>query len=146
MLSVIAKPGYLWSFFFWLDFVSTVSLLLDIQMFTVAVGLRWKSFRCCSGTAGSPKKASNLAKAGRASRIGTKAGRVVRLVRLIRIAKLYKTASKTKRKSRAQILLEERRKRKRVHPGSKDMTEDQLITTYRYFKRFSKVVPKEAED
>jgi hypothetical protein len=66
-----------------------------------------------------------LAKAGRASRIGTKAGRVVRLVRLIRIAKLYKTASKTKRKSKAELLMEERRKRKRVHPGSKDMAEEQ---------------------
>lgn len=29
-LSVIARSGYLFSFFFWLDIISTVSLFLDI--------------------------------------------------------------------------------------------------------------------
>lgn len=32
ILAVIAKDDYLWSFFFWLDVVSTVSLILDITM------------------------------------------------------------------------------------------------------------------
>jgi hypothetical protein len=39
ILSVIVKEGYFLSFFFWLDSISTISLLLDIQLFTVAVGL-----------------------------------------------------------------------------------------------------------
>jgi len=34
VLSCIARPEYRNSFFFWLDFISTVSLLLDIGWFT----------------------------------------------------------------------------------------------------------------
>jgi hypothetical protein len=43
------------------------------------------------------QNASNLARAGRGARIGTKAGRiarVVRLARLVRIVKLYKNSAK----------------------------------------------------
>lgn len=29
-LSTISKPGYVLSFFFWLDVISTISLLIDI--------------------------------------------------------------------------------------------------------------------
>jgi hypothetical protein len=39
---------------------------------------------------------------------------------LIRIAKLYKSATKNKDDKAKQLLLA-RRKKKRVHPGSKDM-------------------------
>lgn len=30
ILNMISKPGYPWSFFFWLDFISTISLIIDI--------------------------------------------------------------------------------------------------------------------
>jgi hypothetical protein len=30
VLSSFAKPGYVWSFYFWLDLVATISLLPDI--------------------------------------------------------------------------------------------------------------------
>ena len=30
-MQMLGKPRYMWGFFFWLDFISTVSLLLDIS-------------------------------------------------------------------------------------------------------------------
>ena len=61
-ISVFVNDGYFSSFFFWLDIISTVSMFLDIQMFTVAVGLN----------AGSAKNSASIARAGRASRLGTR--------------------------------------------------------------------------
>jgi len=87
----IAKPGYFCHFFFWLDFISTVSLIFDVGWISEAI------FDTDSGAAG-VAGASQLARAGRASRVGTRAGRIVRiirLVRLIRIVKLYKAAQTT---------------------------------------------------
>eukprot|EP00743_Colponemidia_sp_Colp-15_P004114 GILK01004442.1.p1 GENE.GILK01004442.1~~GILK01004442.1.p1 ORF type:complete len:836 (-),score=113.06 GILK01004442.1:537-3044(-) len=86
ILTSIFKEEYFNSFFFWLDVVSTVSLLTDIP----AV---WSAM---VGTTGGAAQGSAIIRAGRASRAGTRAGRlvrIVRLIRLIRIAKLYKTAS-----------------------------------------------------
>jgi len=37
VLSSIAIQGYLFSFFFWLDILSTLSMLMDINMFTDVV-------------------------------------------------------------------------------------------------------------
>mmetsp|Transcript_8444 Transcript_8444/g.26258 ORF Transcript_8444/g.26258 Transcript_8444/m.26258 type:complete len:919 (-) Transcript_8444:232-2988(-) len=75
--SCIGKEDYFLSFFFWLDLVATVSLILDITwIFSLFTG-----------------SDSSLARAGRMSRVGTRAGRVIRiirLIRLIRIIKLYK--------------------------------------------------------
>lgn len=90
VLSSIAKEDYFNSFYFWLDLVSTISLITDI-------GWIWDEI---IGTtdyqASSAEQASSLARAGRGARIGTKAGRitrVIRLIRLIRIVKLYKSAN-----------------------------------------------------
>ncbi len=69
------------SFFFWLDILSTISLIFDIGW--ISDGLF---------EAGDAGNASQIARAGRASRIGTRAGRIVRIVRLIRLVKLYKHA------------------------------------------------------
>ncbi|KAF4672681.1 Adenylyl/guanylyl cyclase [Perkinsus chesapeaki] len=77
------KPGYLGGFFFFLDVLSSASLVLDLTY--VAEDL----FGDGSGAAGQ----GDVARAGRMSRAGTKAGRVVRiirLIRLIRIVKMYK--------------------------------------------------------
>jgi hypothetical protein len=87
ILCCIAKEGYFLGFYFWLDLVSTLSLIMDIGW--IMNGGRDKS-------TSSAKKASSLARAGRGARIGTKAGRVtrvIRLIRLIRIVKLYKNAN-----------------------------------------------------
>lgn len=39
VLGVLCKPGYFLSFFFWLDLVSTLSLILDIGMISKDIGL-----------------------------------------------------------------------------------------------------------
>ncbi|CAD8192164.1 unnamed protein product [Paramecium octaurelia] len=104
ILSVIVKEGYFLSFFFWLDSISTISLLLDINLFNQAVGL--------SGAGGQAKNTAGLARAGRASRVGTKAGRVVRLVRLIRLVKIYKSANKEDDDKVQKLIAQRRQKRK----------------------------------
>jgi len=89
-LSCLAKPGYFLGFFFWLDIISTASLIFDIGWISNLIFGTGNG----SGAAGAAK----LARAGRASRVGTRAGRivrVVRLIRLIRIVKLYKAAQTT---------------------------------------------------
>ena len=87
LLSCYAKKDYLFSFFFYLDFVSTLSLLFDIGWITDLI------FNTESDDGTNSQNAAQLAKAAQASRIGTRAARViriVRLIRLIRIIKLYK--------------------------------------------------------
>eukprot|EP00927_Polykrikos_kofoidii_P038864 TRINITY_DN33308_c0_g1_i1.p1 TRINITY_DN33308_c0_g1~~TRINITY_DN33308_c0_g1_i1.p1 ORF type:complete len:956 (-),score=150.21 TRINITY_DN33308_c0_g1_i1:278-2872(-) len=73
----IGKDDYFMSFFFFLDLLATVSLVLDITWFYTALF----------------QTDSSLTRAGRMSRMGTRAGRVIRvlrLIRLIRIIKIYK--------------------------------------------------------
>ena len=87
VLSCYAKDDYFLGFYFWLDLVSTLSLIMDIGWIMNA--------RADKGS-NHAQKASTLARAGRGARIGTKAGRVtrvIRLIRLIRIVKLYKNAN-----------------------------------------------------
>nr|CAC81658.1 adenylyl cyclase [Tetrahymena pyriformis]CAD36506.3 adenylyl cyclase [Tetrahymena pyriformis] len=117
IMSMIEKKDYTFSFFFWLDLLSTVSMILDINLLT--------NIMFNSGG----NQINGIAKAGQASRVGSKAGRVVRLVRLIRIVKLYKAAQQQTDHSSSQTsqnnfkLMEKIRKRKmkkKVHPGPGD--------------------------
>ena len=88
ILASIAKADYFNSFFFWLDLLSTLSLITDIEPAMDAL------FGSADETDASDAVA--LARASRGARIGTKAGRmtrVIRLIRLIRIVKLYKSAN-----------------------------------------------------
>ena len=90
----IGKDDYCNTFFFWLDLISTVSLITDIEPIWSRVLGDHKETQVESAE---QEDAAALARASRGARIGTKAGRiarVVRLIRLIRIVKLYKTASK----------------------------------------------------
>lgn len=91
ILASIGKPDYFNSFFFWLDLVSTLSLITDIKFI-------WDPLTGgdAQGEGGDSADAASLARASRGARIGTKAGRmtrVIRLIRLIRIVKLYKSAN-----------------------------------------------------
>lgn len=61
-MNLAVKSEYFNSFFFYLDIISTLSLLLDMTIFSEAVGL--------SGN--SAADTASLARAGRASKIGTK--------------------------------------------------------------------------
>lgn len=69
----------MFSFFFYLDFVSTLSMIPDC-------GWIWDLIVGDSSTGSS---ATDLAKTSRASKV-TRVIRIIRLIRLIRIVKLYK--------------------------------------------------------
>ena len=90
ILASIGKPDYFNSFFFWLDLISTLSLITDIKFI-------WDPITGGGqGEGDDSADAASLARASRGARIGTKAGRmtrVIRLIRLIRIVKLYKSAN-----------------------------------------------------
>jgi len=104
ILASIGKEGYLNSFFYWLDLVSTLSLITDIPFVwnqiigdspTNDVGAELNDKDTKKNNSNNKKQdGASLARASRGARIGTKAGRiarVVRLIRLIRIVKLYKS-------------------------------------------------------
>lgn len=82
----IVRPGYVCSFFFWMDLISTLTTLMDIPWVINGMGLSVLSGQ---------SNISSLNKAGRASRVSSRATkiiRIIRLVRIVRISKLYKYA------------------------------------------------------
>ncbi len=79
LLACVGTAGYRFSFFFFLDLVSTLTLILDLSI------------------VGSSLAASIVSKSSRASRAGTRASRVIkiiRLIRLLRISKVFKAMIK----------------------------------------------------
>ena len=95
-IGAIALEDYYLGFFFWLDLVSTVSMIPDC-------GWLWDPITGEGG--GASKSTNDLAKTSRAGRV-TRVIRVIRLIRLIRIVKLYKQAKLAQKKA------EERKKKK----------------------------------
>ena len=79
-LSIYAVDEYFLSFVFWLDLLSTVTMVPDIG---------WLWFWITGGNQTSSGQATDLARAARASKV-TRLVRVVRLLRIIRVVKLYK--------------------------------------------------------
>lgn len=100
VMSCIGKAGYFLGFFFWLDTVSTLSLILDIP--AVADYLFGQDQDAAGGEL----------RAGRAGRAGARAGRIVRVIRLIRIVKLYKAMQEQEAR---------RKRRKTGSPGDDDI-------------------------
>jgi hypothetical protein len=88
ILSSYSKQEYLFSFFFYLDIVSTVSMIPDC-------GWIWDAI---VGESTSNTSATDLAKTSRASKV-TRVIRILRLIRLIRIVKLYKQKQMAQRKA-----------------------------------------------
>jgi hypothetical protein len=76
LVQSIGKEDYFWSFFFKLDSLSTVTLVLDLTWLGNALF-------CADPEGGSALKSS------RAGRAGARAGRTVRVIRLLRLVKLY---------------------------------------------------------
>ena len=97
-LSVIGKDDYFMGFFFWLDIISTASLVLDLTFV----------FDWISET--SEDDVSELSGA-QTARIGARLVRIVRVIRLIRIFKLFKTI---------QYSLNQRKQQRRASPGDDD--------------------------
>ena len=74
-LKTYAEQGYVWSFFFWLDFVAAVSLVPDVPWIVDPI----KNYFGL-GVGGS---ALSLARAGRAARAGARAGRIARVFKVL---------------------------------------------------------------
>jgi len=90
-LMSLSQKGYFLSFFFWLDFAGTVSLILDIPFLFVFLNLDTASEEI--GLVGGAKAARG-ARAARA----TKMARLVRLIRLVRFVRLLKFVAHLGRK------------------------------------------------
>jgi hypothetical protein len=100
IVNIFAKKEYLFGFFFWLDFVSTVSLLMDLTTVAQLMAGTGKkndflTISCCFCSGAS---FGRVARAGRAGRAGAKAGRVVRMIRVLRLFRLFKLYKKMSKK------------------------------------------------
>lgn len=114
----IGKEDYFLGFFFWLDVLSTLTLVFD---------LTWLSNRifCADAEGGSALKTS------RAGRAGARAGRTVRIIRLMRLVKLYKTYQRHMEQKEKDKAAEEEvrpargsmRNSSRLEPGEDDEEE-----------------------
>ena len=91
IINVAVTKKYLWGFDFWLDLVSTVSLIPDI-------GFMWDPITGADENDSTPQNA--VMQAGRASRAGTRAVRVVRIVRLVRMVRIVKLLQQVRRQKR----------------------------------------------
>ena len=78
--------GYFGSFFFFLDLISTVTILFDVDFIIDSL------FNQSSNNI----MVSSFVTKSKASRVAARAVRVVKIFRLARVAKLYKSAQKAK--------------------------------------------------
>eukprot|EP01138_Halocafeteria_seosinensis_P007144 gb/GECG01007305.1/.p1 GENE.gb/GECG01007305.1/~~gb/GECG01007305.1/.p1 ORF type:complete len:1112 (+),score=118.33 gb/GECG01007305.1/:1-3336(+) len=91
--------GYLFSFFFWLDLLTSLSMIFDIPWIWNAV----------TGNADSVHSESIAeARAGRLARVGTRVGRIMRMMQVLKLGKFYSLPVSTKYSVGA---MEEMRKR-----------------------------------
>jgi len=105
ILMNIKTEGYFCSFYFYLDLISTITLLLDVDLITDAL------FN--SGSSGSSFQVNAIIAQSKASRAAARAVRVVKIFRLARVAKLYKSTQK------ARELNELQKKEKKISPFAK---------------------------
>lgn len=99
ILACIAFDGYFNSFFFWLDVISTVTMLPD-------VGWIWFPLVNNGSSLLATNTSTDLVKTTRSGRV-TRIIRIIRLMRLFRIVKLYKQL-KAAEKQRLQAINEQR--------------------------------------
>lgn len=93
LLSSIAIPRYFNGFYFWLDLISTVSIIFDIGwVWDVIVGTE-------DFSSGNSQQISLIARAGRGARVGTRAARIVRIISLFRLIRILKLLKIQERKS-----------------------------------------------
>jgi hypothetical protein len=83
----ISVQGYACSFFFYLDIVSTLSLVMDVSMITNIM---------YENSSSSGLQLSMIIKNSKATRAAARTVRVMKIFRLARIVKIYKSALKTK--------------------------------------------------
>mmetsp|Transcript_8001 Transcript_8001/g.18604 ORF Transcript_8001/g.18604 Transcript_8001/m.18604 type:complete len:993 (+) Transcript_8001:82-3060(+) len=107
IINTLGKQGYLFGFFFMLDVLSTVTLVLDLTYVSevlfgdsISAAERLSTFEGAEPLVQGPvdqgsSQSADAARAARMSRVGTKAGRVVRLLRLVRLIRLIKFYQKS---------------------------------------------------
>lgn len=78
IMQAIVVEGYFLKFFFWIDFVSTVTIIADI-------GWIWKQFETNADDSDATEF-TGLIKASKAAKII----KVIRIIRVIRIVRLYR--------------------------------------------------------
>jgi hypothetical protein len=91
LISSIVVENYFLGFYFWLDLVSILSMVLDVHWFYLTL------VNAISGGSSNAKSIAAIAKAGRGAKIGSRAVRILRIlriIRLVRITKLYKASEK----------------------------------------------------
>ncbi|KAJ1633222.1 hypothetical protein T492DRAFT_867186 [Pavlovales sp. CCMP2436] len=84
-----AKEGYWLSFFWWLDLVATLSLVLDISFFWDPIGAAITSV-ADNGPSATDNGAAVASHVSQSARAGSRAGRVVRMVKLLRLFRFAK--------------------------------------------------------
>ena len=87
ILMNFAIEGYFCSFYFYLDLISTITILLDVDFITDAI---------FNNNSSSGFQVNSLIAQSKASRAAARAVRVVKIFRLARVAKLYKSTQKAK--------------------------------------------------
>jgi hypothetical protein len=100
VLSSFFIDNYFLSFFFFLDILSTASIIFDVNFLSDIIFSTSNS-----------SSLSQLAAQSKASRAATRAVRIVKLVRIIRIIKLYKNAEKAKdikEKEKKRLMMREK--------------------------------------
>lgn len=120
-MSVLAIDGYAGGFYFWLDFVATSSLFMDIPQIKSALGLdqcqgvdsyganfdqTQASWRMDGGN--NDLADGGFARAGRASRAATRASRIIRIIRLFRLVKMLKTVEVTRERKQRDSLIQQK--------------------------------------
>ena len=110
-LTCISKENYICSFFFWLDLISTISLIQDIDYVMNPI-MGYGPIKEDKVSKNRKRKSAQAAKAiskvSTASR-ATRVLRVIRIVRLIRMVKLYKSVLIAKEK-KEMMKLESKKK------------------------------------
>ena len=111
ILTCISKEDYIFSFFFWLDLISTISLIQDIDYVMNPI-MGYGPIKEDKVSKNRKRKSAQAAKAiskvSTASR-ATRVLRVIRIVRLIRMVKLYKSVLIAKEK-KEMMKLESKKK------------------------------------
>ena len=97
LLACVSIDGYFNSFFFWLDIVSTITMIPDC-------GWIWYAITQQGTILLNTNRTTDIAKTTRASRV-TRIIRIIRLMRLFRIFKMYKQL-KAAEKKRLQAINE----------------------------------------
>lgn len=114
VLGILCLDNYNFSFYFWLDLISTFSLIIEIDgVMDSILHILLNEDDITNGTGNTAARFSKATKTWKVTRIV----RVVRVVRLIRIVKLYKTAMNAKRQleeKKRKIIIEEAKKQEEI--------------------------------